>query len=180
MTAAFEQRENYKVNRPLFAITQDVLAAEAALDEVDDGGDELDEVLQWINAIVAEQAEKVDGYCWLIKRLQAEADSAKAVATEFAQKKQQREAKIDRLKKLLQEHMKATGQTSLIGNAFRVAIQRNGGKAPLNCYDPSQITDEFYRVEKHLDNDAIRRCLESGVEVPGVELGERGEGLRIR
>jgi len=66
MTAAFEQRENYKVNRPLFAITQDVLAAEAALDEVDDGGDELDEVLQWINSIVTEQAEKVDGYCWLI------------------------------------------------------------------------------------------------------------------
>lgn len=84
----------------------------------------------------------------------------------------------DRLKFALQQR----GISKLETDRYRVGVSNAGGVAPLVIPDPTALRPEFIRVTevREPDKDAIRKTLQSGQEVPGAHLGERGTCLTIR
>ena len=63
-----------------------------------------------------------------------------------------------------------------------MGIAKNGGVTPLEV-DPLQIgklPEECKKISVEPDNAEIRKRLESGEQLPGCRLLERGESLRIR
>jgi hypothetical protein len=168
-----------QMTRSLFAITEDFVELERRLDALDENAEAV-ELLQWMTELSAEQSAKIDAYCWVIKKLEAEQETARKIAQEFSEKKMARERKIDMLKRMLMGHMQATGNRKLLGEKFTIAIQKNGGSTPVVIPDETQIPKEFLAVKYMPMKDAIRERLERGEYVPGASLGERGESLRIK
>lgn len=171
------------MSRSLFEITEDFAEFEAkleALDESDDDIESMSELMQWISDLSNERAEKIDAYCWVIRKLQGEAETAKQVATEFREKASQRENKAEMLKSLIMQHMKTLGHPKLFGKQFTVAIQKNGGSLPVEIIDEDALPDSVCEMKRFPIKTTIRLALEAGNDIPGAKLGERGESVRIK
>jgi hypothetical protein len=169
--------------RSLFDITEDFVELEAKIDAVDDSSDDLEamsQLLEWMTDLSNERAEKIDAYCWFIRKLQAESETAKQVALEFREKANQRENKVEMLKSLVMQHMKTLGHPKLFGKKFTVAIQKNGGSIPVEIIDEDALPDSVCELKRIPLKTAIRTLMESGVNIPGARLGERGESIRIK
>ena len=170
--------------KSLFALTEDFEQLEILLDRLDDEGanaiEETSRLLEWMNQLSNERAEKIDAYCWIIKRLDSERDTARKIAEEFRQKAHAREAKIDMLKSMMFDHMKRLNHIKLFGKAFTVAIQKNGGSIPVMILDENEVPDQYCHIVREPIKTNIRIAIEQGVNVPGAVLGERGESLRIK
>ena len=60
-------------------------------------------------------------------------------------------------------------------------LQRNGGKPPLiglDAVDTATLPDSVCKVERKAVSDLVRAAILSGVDIPGVYIGEAGEGVR--
>lgn len=141
--------------------------------------------------------DKLDGYCNLIKSAEAKAkireDEAKRLKgladtdRNFAQ----------RLKDRLKYWLEVTGNTKVETPYHKIAVQANGGAVPLIWIasgldgEPVEVRDpgpdwvntlpqEYVKQVPTIDNEAIRKSLESGEELPFAKLGDRGFHLRIR
>lgn len=169
--------------RSLFDITEDFAELEARLNHLDEIGDDveaLSQLLEWMQDLSSERQQKVDAYCWMIRKLTAEAETAKQVASEFRDKAQVRENRCEMMRTMLYQHMKALGHVKIIGQKFTVAIQKNGGSIPVEIIDEDALPNELCEVRRVPNKTQIRVALESGKEVPGALLGERGESVRIK
>ena len=77
--------------------------------------------------------------------------------------------------------MKVSGKTKIKGSVFTLAIQKNGGKAPVVLdVAVEELPDELVRVKEEADIEAIRDYLENNPECKYAHIGERGESLRIK
>ena len=175
------------MGRPLFAITEDFATVDKLLDQLDDSEadsgtrDRIEaDIMAWVQALNDEQRDKIDAYGWIIKRLKAEAATARDLAKEFEQKAQARERKSDYLKGLMLEHMQKTDQLKMMGRQFTLAVTNNGGVAPLVFSEEVLPEKYFYTPDPVPDTKKIRDDLEAKVEIPGALIKERGVHLRIR
>lgn len=169
------------MSRSLYEITEDFTELETKLDALDDNDIEsTSELLQWMNDLSSERAAKIDAYCWVIRKLQAEADTAKQIAAEFREKQQSREGRVDMLKSLIYQHMKSLNHPKLFGKQFTVSIQKNGGNIPVDIIDEEALPDSLCRIQRIPIKDEIRKELEHGKDIPGARLGVRGESIRIK
>ena len=169
--------------KTLFEITEEFAEVEARLEALDDSDNDLEamsQLLEWMTDLSNERAEKIDAYCWFIRKLQAESETAKQVAAEFREKANQRENKVEMLKSLVYQHMKTLGHPKLFGKKFTVAIQKNGGSIPVEIIDEDEIPILLCEYKKIPVKTLIREALEKGDIVPGARLGERGESIRIK
>lgn len=169
--------------RSLFEITEDFAEVEARLEALDDNDNDLEAMsllLEWISDLSSERAVKIDAYCWLIRKLESEAETAKKVASEFREKAEQRTNKTEMLKSLIMQHMRTLGHPKLFGKQFTVAIQKNGGSLPVEIIDEDAIPDELCGIKRIPDKARIRAAIESGQKIGGAVLGERGESVRIK
>ena len=80
------------------------------------------------------------------------------------------------------EAMKITGKTSSGGTILKATIQKNGGALPIVWDDPDaeSLPEEFRLIEYKANNEAIRKALDDGQELPFAHYGERGESIRIK
>lgn len=171
------------MSRSLFEITEDFAELECKLDSLDENDNDIEsmsELMQWMTDLSNERAAKIDAYCWFIRKLQAECETAKQVAAEFREKASQRENKVEMLKSLIFQHMKALGHPKLFGKQFTVAIQKNGGSIPVEIIDEDALPDSVCEVKRIPLKTEIRIALEAGKDIPGAKLGERGESVRIK
>lgn len=169
--------------RTLFEITEDFAQVESkleALDDLDNDAEAMSELMQWMTDLSNERAAKIDAYCWLIRKLESEADTAKQIAIQFREKADQRSNKVEMLKSLIMQHMKTLGHPKLFGKQFTVAIQKNGGSLPVEIVDEHALPDEFCEFRRIPLKGAIRAAMESGQKIEGAVLGERGESVRIK
>jgi hypothetical protein len=74
--------------------------------------------------------------------------------------------------------MAATNQRLIETPLFRISIQRNGGKTPIDIH--GEVPQEWCRIRYDADKERIRVALEAGESLPFAVLGERGERLVIR
>ncbi len=175
------------MSRPLFAITEDFKQLDQMLDQLDQADIPYEEreqleasLMAWLQSLNDEQRDKVDAYCWIVKQLEAEAETAREVAREFQEKVVARERRVELLKGRMLEHMIAIEQEKLVGHKMTVKVTKNGGRLPL-VFSADVLPEEyFYTPDPLPDTNKIRAALEAGKEVAGARIGEQGKHLRIR
>ena len=174
--------------RTLFKITEDLDALADMLTEV--GGeisdDEQGAALEaWWQELGEERDKKIDNYCALIEELNQRATVRANESERLADLGAADQKAADRLKLRLREFLAAQGIEKLKTDRFNLTVAKNGGKAPMTIPDewrnePAVAPEQYHRRVIRLDVDAIRTDLESGQDVPGCRIEERGTHLRIR
>ena len=166
----------------LYNIDADLQQLENEL--VEAGGEISEEMDARLNEILDSREDKVDGYIAVIRSQIALAEGFKKEASWFTAKQKSRENVALRLKERLYESMQARNETELKGVLGRVAIEGNGGQAPIVAlYEkPEYLPKRFQKVTITADNDAIRKALERGGDNVALyaELGMRGTHLANR
>lgn len=139
--------------------------------------EEIDEqtFLDTLEAIGTE--EKIESYCQVIKELQGDLDKFKAEADRLAARMKTAKNGIERLKESLLTFLRASGQDKVKAGTFSASI---GTSKQTNILDESLIPTEFRTPQPDkIDKTAIKKAIESGLEVAGAEV-IINEGVRIR
>ena len=139
--------------------------------------EEIDEqtFLDTLECIGAE--EKVEGYCQVLKELQADFDKFKAESDRLAARMKTAKNGIDRMKDSLLSFLKASGQSKVKAGTFTVSI---GTSKATNILDENLIPVEFKIPQPDkVDKTAIKKAIESGTNVLGAEV-VINESVRIR
>lgn len=125
---------------------------------------------------------KADGYVRVIKNLEADADALDKEIKRLQARKKSCEKGVERLKSNLYESMKILNKPKIKNDLFTIAIQKNGGKAPviLDVDDTSKLPDNLVRIKEEPDMEAIRTLIEEQGSCEWAHLGDRGESLRIK
>jgi hypothetical protein len=125
--------------------------------------------------------KKSEGYCKVIRQLEADKKAFHDASQEFARKETVCDASIKRLKDALKTCMEATGKTKVDAGLYKISIAGNGGQKPLII--DGQVPEQFVKMIPQNDNEAIRRFLDSldaNDACAWAHYGERGTHLSIR
>lgn len=139
--------------------------------------EEIDEqtFLDTLEAIGTE--EKVEGYCQVIKELQADLDKFKAESDRLAARMKTTKNGIDRMKNSLLTFLSASGQNKVKAGTFSVSV---GTSKQTNILDESLIPAEFKIPQPDkIDKKAIKDAIENGQAIEGAEI-VINESVRIR
>lgn len=157
---------------------------------------EMQELMDWMNdpetdpeaiadtleGLQFELEKKAEGYCKVIRQLEADAQMYKAEAARFTQKQALAENNAKFMKEKLKNAMVATGnEKGLDAGLFKLKIAGNGGKRPLKI--TGIVPDEFITMMPEANKDAIREYLENLDENDVCEwakLEDRGTHLSIK
>lgn len=158
---------------------------EQAFERLDEEGREPDDELrkkveQFFEDTTGYQDEKLNGYAWVIRRLENEAEECSDIAAEFAAKAKRNANKAAWLKQRIYEYMKGSDQEKLRTAQWMFWIQPNGGKAPIEVVDEHQVPLDYWATRTYVDKTLCQEAIEKGVEIPGVVVRERGDHLRIK
>ena len=112
--------------------------------------------------------EKVEGYCQVIKQLQADADMFKAEADRLAARKKTIENSITRMKTALKDFLLISGQKKVKAGTFTASLS---SREAVNIYDYDKIPAE-YLVHKpaEVDKKGIKEAIKNGIVVTGAEI----------
>ena len=160
----------------LYELTEELIELQDMMSE------ECDEqvLLDTIEAVEGEFDAKIEGYCKVIKNLEADAKALKEEAKRLSARQKSIENNISRMKNAMTEALRQTGRTEA-GGLLKAKIQKNGGMLPLIVTEPSErLPEAFRKVSYEADNEAIRKALDEGQELSFASYGERGESLRIK
>lgn len=122
-----------------------------------------------------------EGYVKYIRNCEADAKMLKEEADHFADRAKAASNRATNAKKFLEYCLKACGIEKMNAGAFKLSIQKNGGKVPVTVnVDASELPDEYRTVSYKADTDAIRSALDKGYEGNLFQYGEVGRSIRIR
>lgn len=139
--------------------------------------EEIDEqtFLDTLEAIGTDQ--KVEGYCQVLKELQADFEKFDAEEKRLAARKNTVKNGIDRMKNSLLEFLKVSGQSKIEAGTFTVSLSKSEAT---KIIDESLIPTEFKISQPDkIDKTAIKNAIKSGTEVLGAEI-IINESVRIR
>lgn len=180
----------------LFSLSEDLLALDALLTESD--GELTPEVEAWMAEYRDKLADKVDGIGWFWRTIEARIAGFKAAQDDLARKRQIEERKIERLKGYVASCLVHLGTRKLEGPTYTLAMQKNGGKAPLRLAEPfasdPSLLPPGYRIVKYaadlaklrevaeLDGGVVHLTPTNPEEPPPLvaELLPVGESVRLR
>ena len=135
-------------------------------------------IIDTCDAIEGAIEYKADSYAFIIGGINADVDAIKNEQARLAARRKALENRAALLKRILEDSMRVTGRTKFKTVLHSFAIQKNGGKAPLDIY--GKVPAEYNRIIEQPNTDLIREVLESGGALDFACLQERGESLRIR
>jgi hypothetical protein len=166
--------------RTLFEITDDMMAFYDLLDEAEDDQTASEILEKWFDENFGRLKDKADGYAAIVREFEHRAEAREAEARRLAESARACKNRSQSLKYRFLSAMELLGMDRLDTdvNSFRVCA--NGGKPPLDIYEPNRIPEEFIRQVPEIDREKVRQALEAGREVPGAILQSRGQHLRIR
>jgi hypothetical protein len=139
----------------------------------------------WLAETEGDLFKKVDGYCGLIRELEARSEAREIEAKRLMALAGADGNQAKRLKDRLKAFFEISGIKKLETPRFRVSVQANGGQLPLIIPDDwdddaASAPEAFQRRVIVLDTVAIRTAICNGEETHGACLGERGNHLRIK
>jgi len=141
------------------------------------------EISLWLDSLAIQLNEKTDAYVGLMRNLELTASALKAEQDRLAMRIKAKVRAIDSLRWRLDQFMQLQAIKTIDTGRFRVTRAANGGKAPL-VFDtpPEHLPDEFVRIVRQTDGEALRAALDAGDPVAGehAHYGERGTHLVIR
>ena len=143
---------------------------------------EVDEqiIADTLEGLTGELEVKAEGYCKVIRMLNAEAEALDQEAQFFKKKADVRKNNAKRMKEALCSAMIATGhdgKEGLKAGNFTLKVQGNGGKQPLMI--TGDVPENMLRTIKEPDQDLIREYLAEN-ECDWAHLEERGKHLAIK
>jgi hypothetical protein len=168
----------------LYEISQSLEAIEELLFEV--GGEVSDihteaVIDAWLGEYGQARDEKIDGYCALIREIEARRDARRLEAARLNDLATADHNAVTRLKERLMWFFEAHGIQKMDTARFRVSVANNGGVQPVAVLcKPEELPPQFQKIIVKADNDALREALEEGETMPFAALVERGRHLRIR
>ena len=165
----------------LYDITESLMKLQLLLEDP-----EVDQQLveDCIKDYTEELEVKADGYARVIRNLEGNMDALDKEIKRLQAKKKACQNGVDRLKTNLFDSMKELKKPKIQTELFTIAIQKNGGKAPviLDVNDTGFLPDDLVRIKEEPDLDAIRALCEQSEDgtCEYAHLGDRGESLRIK
>lgn len=120
--------------------------------------------------------EKVEGYCQIIKQLNADAQMYSEEIKRLQARKKTAENSIERLKNALLDFMQTSGNDKFKAGTFNISVRKS--KA-VNVYDETQIPIEYVNMQIKVDKKMLGEALKNGKTIPGAEYEYR-EGVNIR
>lgn len=162
----------------LFELTDDLLklydmASDPEIDETT--------LKDTIEAVDGEIEVKADGYAKVIRQMEGDIASIKAEMDRMDSRKKVLENSKDRIKKALEEAMKATGKTKFKTDLFSFGIQKNPPSLKLvDDLDVMSVPPEYIIwQEPTIDKKKVKEAIKAGEEFEWAHM-ESTEGLRIR
>ncbi|MDD5037427.1 MAG: siphovirus Gp157 family protein [Methylococcaceae bacterium] len=137
-------------------------------------------ILDTLEGIEGEMADKAENIAALCCELEATAAAIKEAETRQKSRRQAMENKASRLRKYLLDAMAATGNSKFETSRFRIAIRQNPEAVIID--DEAAIPGDYYReipARMELDKAILKQAMKDGFPVPGAHL-ERGQRLEIR
>ena len=170
------------MSKTLLELSEDIRDLEDALEICDD--DEGRAIILGAYFETGYQTlHKIENYAGLIRELEYRAAGRKAESARLADLATTDANLAKSLKSRLLWWMQEHEQTKIETPNYRVSVQANGGVVPLlvTC-EVGELPDRFWLVKTTIDpnKEALRKALESGEEITGVALGERGTRLVIK
>lgn len=134
----------------------------------------------WLVSIRSDFENKADGYCGLIREMEMRASARQDESDRMARLAQADANAAKRLKDRLKLFMTLHGIRIVETNRFRIRVQANGGKVPLELLVPVENIPPLYQRQRiEADLEKIRIALEGGENLEFAALRERGTQLRI-
>jgi chaperonin cofactor prefoldin len=122
-------------------------------------------------------AEKVEGYCQIIKQLKADEEALKKEIDRLSAKKKAAENGQDRMKSALTDFMAAAGKTKDKVGTFSISMRET---ASVNIINELDLPERFLIPQlPKADKKAIKEAIENGEAVDGAELIFK-KGVTIR
>lgn len=155
----------------LYTLTQNY---QQLLDMIEDGAD-VGDTLEAMDEAVENKAE---GYAMVIRSVLANVEGIKAEEKRLAEYRRSMEKNVERMKRNLQESMKAMDKPKIKTSLFNITIRKNPPK--LEITDDSLIPP-YYFIEQapKIDNASLKDALKNGETIDGAMLVQ-GESLNIK
>lgn len=135
-----------------------------------------------LDTVEGEIREKADNYCRIVADLNADAVTAREEASRLMARAKTYESRAVQLRQWLLEAMKATGQESMRTPLFHISVAPTVPSVKVTDLEAA-LNSGYLKAPRYdetmLDKAAMRRDMEAGKEIPGVELVQ-GETLRVR
>ena len=162
----------------LYELTGARLALQRKLEALELDSETIADTLEGDSAALE---DKVEAYCYVLKNLQAQADSTLAEIDRITALFRVRERKANAVRAWLLQNLVACKLSNLDFPAFRLAVRNNPERLVVDdeaMLDPSLFfTPEPAKAKP--DNATIKALLRSGESVPGAHL-ERTQRLEIK
>lgn len=149
---------------------------------IEDGDEDVEKLYRdTLESVGFEFEDKLEGCCKFIRNQEAESKMLKEEAKHLTDRAKACDNRAKSTKGLIEFCMNSLGIEKINAGIFKVAMQKNGGKRPINILvDAESLPAEFQKVTVEADNDAIRTALDNGYEGDLFQYGEQGRSLRIR
>ena len=129
-------------------------------------------------------ADKLEGYCKLIKNLESDIDGLKAEETRLKARRQTMENTVKRAKEAMKTAMLTAGEKKIAAGSFTVNVQLNPPKLILDEQYLENIPEKYLiPQEPEINKKQMLEDLkadESLKELEGIAHIEREESLRIK
>ena len=163
----------------LFNIGESFYALESLLIETE--GEITEEIDSWLAEYQAKEEEKIDAYCYIIRKFEEIAEEAQRLADRSSGYRN----KVNQLKDRLKTYLEIRGKDKIETPRFTVTVCGNGGLLPVRLnedIDPEKLPDQFVRVQREPDMGSLRDALVNGDEEAGrfATILPRGTHLRIK
>lgn len=147
------------------------------LDLAQNGGEGVDyeAMLQGMEGAIA---DKLDGYCKVIKTLEGEAEAVKAESERLAQRKTVLENQVKRMKDAMKSNMLKLDLDKHKSTLFTVSITKPRQRVEVTNIDI--VPKKLLRIKKEVDKAAVKELIDAGKKVKGVELIYGESGLSIK
>ena len=170
----------------LYELTGDMLRLESLIEDDEQELDEQALMDSW-EGLEGEVNQKVEKWLMVIRNKEADITARKKAIEELNGKNTRDQKAIDRMKDTLLQIMNLLNRQKAGTALLSCSVANNGGKIPLVWADGIKedptLLPEKWRTKTEIwkaDTEAIRAALEEGEQIPGVELGERGQHLNIK
>lgn len=141
-------------------------------DELFDDGEVTDADFTALIELKEERAVKLENIALYIKNCEADALAIKAEEDALEKRRKRLERKAEGLKGLILRSMMATGDKEISSARYCAKIRKS--KAT-EIIDESLIPNEYMveKVERKPDKTAIKKAIESGIDVAGAQVVEK-------
>lgn len=173
------------MDRTLFELSDEILQLDEVLNQIPDEDAEAQEAVLkgYMTTLQEDLSTKLESYCRYILELESRSEIRKNEAKRVMARSKVDENRVNRLKEILKWYFRTHNLTSYETPLHRISLCSNGGKLGLQIDLPiEQLPSKYIRQEINLvlDTEHLRADLETGIEIEGVHLGERGQSIRIK